>query len=169
MPHKCKQGGGVAIVDSVGEALALVSENQSQFLRQRQSTKTDKEAYDILGQPGRSTLARWKKDETFKTAYDLILLNPVVVEPQGTDNTLLTDSQAMESLALRQMVMLSKQLPVIFQRLFAIATAKTGRYQDSLRAIKQITDMFAIGPEMLTPEARTAIQEQIRRWTGKGE
>lgn len=147
-------------------ALLSLSENQSQFLRQRQSTKTDKDAYDILGQPGRSTLARWKKDETFRTAYDLILLNPVVPEEQDIEDILLTDSQAMESLALRQMVILSKQLPTIFQRLFKIAT-KPGRDQDSLRAIKQITDMFDIGPQMLTPEARTAIQEQIRRWTGK--
>ena len=143
-----------------------LSEKQSQFLRQRQSTKTDKEAYDILGYPGRSTLARWKKDETFRTAYDLILSNPAIT--RDNDDILLTDSQAMESLALRQMVILSKQLPVIFQRLFTIATQK-GREQDSLRAIKQITDMFDIGPEMLTPEARTAIQEQIRHWTGKGE
>ena len=147
----------------------LLSEKQSQFLRQRQSTKTDKEAYDILGYPGRSTLARWKKDETFRSAYDLILLNPKEIDTsEDLDDTLLTDSQAMESLALRQMIRLSKQLPVIFQRLFTIATQK-GREQDSLRAIKQITDMFNIGPEMLTPEARTAIQEQIRRWTGKGE
>ena len=157
---------GVALFDNIANALALLSENQSQFLRQRQSAKTDKEAYDILGQPGRSTLARWKKNKTFKTAYDLILFSPVVT--RDIEDTLFTDSQAMESLALRQMVMLSKQLPIIFQRLFAIATT-TGREQDSLRAIKQITDMFAIGPEMLTPEARTAIQEQIRRWTGKGE
>ena len=149
------------------DILSALTSRQNEFLRQRQSMKTDKETYDILGQPGRSTLARWKKDETFKTAYDLILSNPV--ESQGTDDIedLFTDSQAMESLALRQMILLSKQLPIIFQRLFAIATQK-GREQDSLRAIKQITDMFAIGPEMLTPEARTAIQEQIRRWTGKG-
>jgi len=145
-----------------------LTENQSQFLRQRRSTKTDKEAYNILGYPSRSTLARWKKDETFRTAYDLTLLHPE--ESQGDDDIVLelTDSQAMEGLALRQMILLSKQLPVIFQRLFKIAT-KPGRDQDSLRAIKQITDMFNIGPEMLSPEARTFIQEQMRRWTGKGE
>lgn len=164
---------GVTLLDnmSIKDILdsPLLSEKQSQFLRQRQSTKTDKEAYDILGYPGRSTLARWKKDETFRSAYDLILLNPKEIDTsEDLDDTLLTDSQAMESLALRQMIRLSKQLPVIFQRLFTIATQK-GREQDSLRAIKQITDMFNIGPEMLTPEARTAIQEQIRRWTGKGE
>ncbi|GAG14247.1 unnamed protein product, partial [marine sediment metagenome] len=88
-------------LESVELALTQVSDNQSQFLRQRQSAKTDKEAYNILGQPGRSTLARWKKDETFRTAYDLILSSPVVIRDTDDIEELLTDSQAMESLALR--------------------------------------------------------------------
>ena len=140
-----------------------LSENQIQFLETRRATKTDREAYEALDQ-ARSTLARWKQNKLFKQAYNSILSSSPPVEIFEVPDIVVSD-QEIKDLADKQLRALSQYLPAVFQRLFNIM--KGGKDADSLRAVKMITDMLGIGPEMLAPETLDFVQRQIQKWTGQ--
>jgi len=146
------RGGGVAI-DFSG-----LSKNQVKFLEMRQTTNTDKEAYEALGQ-ARSTLARWKQNKLFRQAYDSIL-SP----PEEVLDIVVTGKEVVESVDA-ELRSSAYKLPTLIHRLFQIAQGHVPA--ESLRAIKQLIDIYGIGPDMLSEKTRSYVQQQIQKWTGK--
>jgi len=147
-------------VSIVKNAICQCTDSQIEFLIERQNHNSDKETYDITD-TGRSTLARWKKDSTFRNAYDLVL--SAILNPPVEETKLVVQTEDVQTLAKEQLYRLSTQLPEMFEQLFNIAIK--GKPADSLRAIGIISDYFGFSSEMFETDKLTALQKKILGWT----
>ena len=153
------------------EILTNLTSKQRCFLACRSRAETDKAALE-QAKVCRTSLAKWRKQPEFLTAYayslehEISLPEPVEVvkrspgrppAPAGSDEKLLMEAVRTE---LHKHV---NRLPEIFERLFAIAADGTDAV--ALKAIAIIGEWFDVPAASRVAAASSPVQAKVLAWT----
>lgn len=120
---------------------------QVEFLRYRQTTKTDIEAVSLVP-VSLQALTKWKKQSAFQEAYQI-----VVGKLKSPDTNLIVAPEQRQSIMIAQIATLTRYLPDVVKENIRIALYGQ-KEADRLKAIQMVYDAVGLKTETVMPVSK---------------